>query len=456
MSSVANAVRDFLRRSKLPVLLLLYPGFAWLLLALNPHDPKAPRSLDSWISPLTIACYLITTLNFGYLVAVPSLAWYRRSHAPATPAAFRRELRLASMMVALLLPAQGILVALALTTVNPRELWFWGIFTAGGGILGAVMLLQGRDDEEPGVYTTWRALKLDLNEHPRLQSELHALSESLRAPLPQNIMVGLQPVLLARLGTVYYPGGELRGGTMCLPFSLCSVLSLPEFRSLPGEALLDLQAWLSEGREELVSTTKSAHEAIQHLEASMKEWSWLPKIALHPYWIVFRAIFIAAIRLPMYIGKEWLVYYLKEFWDGRQTETIFHTMRSHRLTVEENGSVPAITAQIKEAAISLDQRHDLHEEGVPLHALGEVVMRVIEQHPDLRFATRTESSWQDPFSAWQYIRFRCSLSKVNIEWCRQMALDVTPEPSAATLFEDGAALNSRLIALTEMPLVVGK
>ena len=46
-----------------------------------------------------------------------------------------------------------------------------------------------------------------------------------------------------------------------------------------------------------------------------------------------------------------------------------------------------------------------------------------------------------------------SLSGVSLEWCRQIALEVSPEPSAALLFEGVAALEARLVDLAKSPFV---
>jgi hypothetical protein len=449
-----NALREFLKRSKLPVLLLLYPASAWMLLTFGPGEESRSQLSEEWALPLTFACYALTAVGFIYLVAVPVWASQLRRRGPADPRAFRTGLRVATAMIAVLLPAHGVLLALALTAWDARELWFWGVFSAAGAIFGMFMLLHTDTQKEPGIYLTLRALKIDLAAHPRLQSQITELSEALGVSLPRHILAGRQPNIFATVGTVFCPAGELEGGVLCLSLPICAVLNLAEFRSLTGEAMLNLDTWLREGRKELLSATEGAQDVLRHLDESMREWSWLPKRFFHPYVVAFRLVAVAAMRLPMYIGREWLAYYLREFWASSSEDQLRQHIRTHELSAGENGAVQAISAQIKEAALSLGLRFRLANPDGTTHPLGEVLAQMVKEHPELRFDPIEESPWRDPASAWQYLRFRCELSRVSPDWCRQMAMDVAPDPSALSLFEDVPGMETRLQQLAEQPMMI--
>src|SRR4051812_17656175 len=87
-----------------------------------------------------------------------------------------------------------------------------------------------------------------------------------------------------------------------------------------------------------------------------------------------------------------------------------------------------------------------------ISALGEIADRVFQRHPKLSSECRP-SSFHDPVSAWQFLNYRCGLSGVSLEWSRQMAREVNPELPAALLFENAAALQSRLAEIVESPFV---
>src|SRR5207302_2231287 len=103
------------------------------------------------------------------------------------------------------------------------------------------------------------------------------------------------------------------GGVLCLSLPTSSILSIAEFRALAGEALLRLQADLREGRAQFLSTTEAAKDVLTGLDYTMQQWSWVPKV-WHPALVVLWILLVVAMRFPLYVGKELLTYYLKEFW----------------------------------------------------------------------------------------------------------------------------------------------
>ncbi|HET6840239.1 MAG TPA: hypothetical protein VFK06_00885 [Candidatus Angelobacter sp.] len=434
-------------RSKLPVLLLLYPGFAWLLSWLNGAlaDGRRPPELGMLAEYVRSGVYAVVGLSFLFLLAVPLWSARYRKQAQHLPAAFRRGLYVASALLWIILPVQGVLLALALYVAGPDGLWFWGIFVAGGSFAAILMLRQSELSATPDIYMTLRASRLQVEDHPKLEAVMRELSEAFRVPLPRHILVGLQPELIPTIGTVFCPDGELEGGTLCFSLTTASMLSINEFRFLTGEALLNLHAGLRQKRKDFLSTFESARDVLTNLDESMREWSWFPKWGFHPFLIVIRLVAVAAMRFPLYVGKEWITFYVREVCSVRQAADIDHAVSAHSASTDEVGPARAISALIKEAAISLGLRFNLSQIDRPWYGLNEVYERAAQEHPDLEFDGRAPSHWPDPANAWQHLQFRCSLSGVSLEWCRLQALNVRPHEPAISLFEEPARLVASLI-----------
>jgi hypothetical protein len=446
-------IRGFLTRSKLPFLVLLYPGFAWLLLS-SASTSDSSRTLSSTlIAPLTGAVYFILALSFAFLLFVPLWATRYRNRRQDMSRAFHGGLYAAFAVLAVVLPAQGAVLALALFVVDP-ELGVWGIFMAGGAIFGTLVLFHSGIGERPGIYLTLRAIPLPLENHPKLDSLARELAEQLNVPLPRHILVGLQPALLNISGTVFCPDGELDGGVLCLSLPACSVLSISEFRALLSEALLSIQTSLADARKDFLSTTEGARDVVTNLNESMKEWSWLPKWGLHPFLVIARLVAVSALKFPLYLGKEWIIFYVREFLAVRNQADMWLRFEAQRFAAADVGAVQALSALIKEAALSVNGI--VSPRGKPAHALGEVALQVARQHPGLRLDRRVASPWLDPFSAWRYLQMRCSFSGISMEWCRQMALDVNPYPNARSLFEAPDNLEEKLMKLAVEPFVLAR
>src|SRR5262249_17866194 len=352
-------LRELMARLKLPLLLLLYPGFAWLLSMAEGPPAHTPPAISVVAEFVRRGAYAVVAIGLAFLLAVPLWAARYRKHPHKLPAAFRRGLYIASALLAVILPVQGVLLALGLCVADPTELWFWGIFVAGGSLFGTFVLLQSEFKAAPGIYLTLRASRLRLQDHPRLEATLRELSEAFEVSLPPHILVGLQPELVAAIGTVFCPEGELEGGTLCFSLPTSSVLSVNEFRFLTGEALLELHAGASEKRKDFLSTFESARDILTNLDESRRDWSWFPKWGLHPFLVVVRLVAVASMRFPLYLGREWITFSLREVCSARQQADVEHALRSHSATTGEVGAVQAISALIKEAAISLGLRFDL-------------------------------------------------------------------------------------------------
>jgi hypothetical protein len=327
---------------------------------------------------------------------------------------------------------------------------------AGGAIVGTFILFHSGIGERPGIYLTLRAIPLQLQDHPQLDIVVRQLAGQLNVPLPRHILLGLQPALLAISGTVFCPDGELDGGVLCLSLPACSVLSISEFRALLGEALLTIHTSLADARKDFLSTTEGARDVVTNLSESMKEWSWLPKWGLHPFLVVVRLVAVAALKFPLYLGKEWIIFYVREFLAVRNHADLWLKFEAQRFAAADVGAVQALSALIKEAALSIDGRFIVSSEGKPLHALGEVALQAAQQHPGLRVERRVVSPWLDQFSAWRYLQMRCSFSGISLEWCRRMALDVNPQPNARSLFENPGNLEEKLMKLAVEPFVLAR
>jgi hypothetical protein len=452
MAKLSNA--GFGTRLKLALLLLSYPGLAWLLANMSGADipPSNRAAHEILVARLNSALYLVAGIGFLFLAAVPVWSSRYRKRPQVFAAEFRRGLLITSALIAVLLPLQGVLSAFALYLADPTELWIWGIFTSGGAIFGTIALLRSGLGKQPGIYLTLRAARIQLDQHPKLATMLRELGETNQVPVPPHILVGLQPELFWTIGTVFCPDGELEGGALCLSLPTSSILSVAEFRALTGQALLGLQAGLTESRTQFLSTTEAAKDALKDLDDTMARWSWRPRLGFYPPLVIFWFALVASMRFPLIVGKELLTYYLKEFWISRQVADVIQSVDAHRSSAEEVGAVQVISAIVKEAAVSLGLLFKLYSEGDDFHALGEVAKRAAQEHPELRFERRA-SAYRDPVSAWRYLQFRCSLSGVSLEWCRQMALNVSPEPSASSFFENASALQAKLVELADSPFV---
>lgn len=450
---VRSGKEDFHARIKLPLLLMIYPGLAGLL-ANTPHEYPAQAGMESLVATINTATGLLIAGEFLFLAAVPMWSRRRRKEPLGLTRSFRCGLRVVSGLMALVIPIQGVLLAVGLFIADPKELWFWGIFIAGGAIVGTIVLLTAGMHAQPGTFLTLRAALIQPDEHPKLGRLLLEVAESNQVSLPSAILVGLQAELFCTTSTVFCPDGEFAGGVLCLSLPTSSILSIDEFRALMGEALMGLQRDLEERRSEFHSTMEAAKDALNGIDDTMRQWTWLPKFGFHPYLMAFWIVLVAAMRFPLYLGSELLKYYVREFWVSRRAVDMFHSIEQHHASSDEVGAIQAISARFKEAAVSLLPRL-LNREGSVPHPLSEVAKRVYQDHPELALEFR-EPAYGDPNSAWQYLQFRCGLSGVSLEWCRQIAFGVSPEPSAASLFQDTAALQARLVELVNSPFVCVK
>ena len=197
-------LRRFMARSKLPILLLLYPGFAWLLSSLNGElaDGPPPPGLGVLAEWVRIGVYAVVGLGFLFLLAVPLWSARYRKQVQNLPAAFRRGLYVTSALLWIILPVQGLLLALALYVADPNELWFWGIFVAGGSFAAILILRQSELSATPDIYMTLWASRLQVKDHPKLDAMMRELGEAFGIPQPRHILVGLQPELMTTIGTV--------------------------------------------------------------------------------------------------------------------------------------------------------------------------------------------------------------------------------------------------------------
>lgn len=446
---------------KLLLLFLVYPVFSWFLLegAATAEPTPNTLSLNFLISPLLKAVYAIVAVGLLFIVAVPLWAAHYRKQPENLARAFRRGLDIASVLLAIVVPIQSLVLALSLWVINPAELWFWGIFVTGGAIGAIVALLQNGFHNEPGIYVTLRAVRIDLADHPKLENELRELTESLGVALPPHILVGLQPEFLSSTATVFCPDGELHNGVLCLSLPTSSILSIAEFRAMTSELLVRVQTSVKENVTQFHSIQEGANDMLRSLNDTIKRWSWLSRWSIHPYLIVFRVIIVAAMRFPLYLGREWLAYYLKAVWVSRQQLDAESWMDAYSKSAQDAGAIQAISALIKEAAVSLMMRFNLRINENELHPLGAVADRLRQEHPQLKFQGHVDEqllSWQNPVSAWNYLQFRCELSGKNLNWCHQVALDVSPRDPASSLFEDAAALESKILEVLKMPLVMAK
>jgi hypothetical protein len=285
---------------------------------------------------------------------------------------------------------------------------------------------------------------------------MRELTDTLRVPLPPHILVGLQPEMLSIVGPTFCPEGELHGGVLCLSLPLASVLSVPEFSALVGEAFLFLHSCTMEGRNQLQTTTEAARQVVTNLKMSMDEWRWFSTHFVHPFLLVVRLVAVAAIRFPLYLGKEFVIFFVDQFWESRSYADAVQLVEAHQISSVSIGRIEVVSALIKEAALSLGLRWNLWRDGQALHPLGEVVHLACDRCHDLVFDQSFASVWGNPDSAWKHLQFRCNLSHLSLNWCLQMAKEVSPEPDARSLFDNPAEIEAQLFDIVTNPFVIVK
>jgi len=195
---------------------------------------------------------------------------------------------------------------------------------------------------------------------------------------------------------------------------------------------------------------------VNNLHMSMEDWKWVPKFFVHPYWLIIRSVGVAAVRFHLYLGKEMVIFFVKQFLESRYYADTAHMVATHHLSSANLGRVQVLTALIKEAALSMGVRWQLWKNGAALHPLGEVSHPIFEQHSGLSTDLSNPTPWQNPAVAWFHLQLRSNLSQISLNWCLQMAKEVSPEPSAASLFEDPAKLERELLEIVNSPFVIAK
>lgn len=440
---------------KLLLLFLVYPALGWFILnvvvpvnALT-RDPRQP-TLDVLIGPLSIVDYGVVAIGLLFVITVPVLSSWSRKHPRDLQQVFRRGMLLTSVLLAVIVPLQGLILGLALWAAT-FEAWFWSFCIAAGAVGAAIVLLQTGLRSDPGVYQTWRAVRIRLDEHPRLQAEMMDVVRELGISPPPHVLVGLQPELLETTATVFCSEGELKGGALRLSLPASSILSVEEFRGLLAEALVRLQSSLNENRAQFVSISEGANDIVKHLGQTIKDWSWLQlRIPGFPLLIVWWFVIVAAMRFPLYLGKEWVTFYLKSGWISRHALDEDISLESYCKSTHDVGAIPALAGLMKEAAFTL--LPDLRKREVP-HALSGVATRLSIEHPGMRYVPE-RTGWKNLSSAAEYLGFRCELAGKNLGWCLKLAEDVSPAQPAILLFGDVAGLESKILALLLKPLVM--
>lgn len=416
-------------------------------------EPPAATFASQLIAPLTVAIYCVIGLSFAFLLLAPAWAMLHQTRKMRISVGFRRGLHITFGLLAIVLPAQGVVLALALYVADPHELWFWGIFVVVGSVGAIIILFTSGLGENPGIYLTLRARRLDLEHHFRLYSLLKETAEQLNVPLPAHILVGLQPELLTTSSTVFCPDGELEGGVVCLSLPACSLLSIPEFSAMLGEALLRIHDSTVANEKDFLSTNEAAADVARSLDASRKEWSWLPKWGIHPFVLALRLVLVATMKFPLYIGREWIAFYGNEFMTLRQRLDAQSMLQAHSLTATSGGAVNAITALVKEVSLTLAP--ELLKKDKPSHPLSEIAFEIAKQHPEMLLDRRVSSMW-NPDQVWRFLQFRCQLAGTSLEWCRRLAFNLAPEPDATSLFQAPKELRETLLQVALQPLVVAK
>ena len=108
-----RAMRGFLRRSKLP-LLLVYPIVAWLLVVRSSAFDPTPYVARALVVALIWVIVILIALSLGCCLVVSLWASRYRKRPAHLALAFNRGLNSIFALLALMLPAQATVLALAL------------------------------------------------------------------------------------------------------------------------------------------------------------------------------------------------------------------------------------------------------------------------------------------------------------------------------------------------------
>jgi hypothetical protein len=427
-----------LRPLKLPFLLLIQPAVAWLIL-LDAGTEANDRNV--WIGPLEIVLAAVVAAGLLYPIVVSIAADRLRNDVRRMLAIFRPGLYVAAGLGAIVVFLESAVLAAAVLISAGDDGWFIAAAIAFGGLWGLIILLHSgvgmRIDSTRRSYS----VLLHLNEHPALEQCLLRLCHTLDVNLPHNILVGREPEFFATPETVTCWNGEIEGGALYLPLPTCRLLSHAEFEARAAVGLVALKGKIGDVQLEFRERVAGAVATAQDVESAKDDWSWFSRAAAHPVLAIFRLGLVVLVRMCIVLGAEWFAFFVRAFQRVDAETNLAGYFQAAHAAAQLCGAQWYVSGLEKEAAISLCAQYKLVEKTGPSHRLGEVLMRI----PDPFYVRPTRPSpWLNPFVAWNILRQRTQLFGLSMEWCHQLALDVHPEPCAASLFSDLTALETKI------------
>jgi len=424
---------------KLPVLLLIQPAIAWLIL-LDAGRETSARS--AWIGPVDIVLASVVGVGLLYPIAVSITAHSLRNDARKMLAIFRPGLYVAVGLGAIVVFLESAVLAAAVVVSGGDDGWFISAGIAFGGLWGLIILLHSGVGMRIDSTRRSHSVLLHLHEHPALEECLLRLCDALEVNLPNNILVGREPEFFATPETVTCWDGEIDGGALYLPLPTCRLLNHAEFEARVAVGIAALKGKKGDVQLEFRERVAGAVATAEDVEAAKDDWSWFSRTAAHPVLALLRCGLVALVRICIVLGAEWFAFFVRAFQKVDAETALAGYFQAAHASTQLCGAQWYISGLEKEAALSLCGQFRLVEKAGPTHRLGEVLMRITGP---FGFRPTRPSPWLNPSFAWSTLRHRAHLFGLSMEWCHQWALDVHPEPSAASLFYDLQALEAQIM-----------
>ena len=437
-----------MRRAKLPGLLLIQPAITWLILL---QAGSAPDEMHKWINVLEELLAVVVAAGLLYPIAVSVMAHRLRHDVVKMMAVFRPGLYVAAGLGAVVVFSESAILAAALLVSGGEDCALLAGAFALGGFVGLAILVLSTGDRRVDGTPLSRSLLLSLDEHPSLRECLVSVCAELNISLPDNILVGWQPEFFATAGTVTCMDGETKGSVLHLPVSTCRILHRREFEARLAAELAALQRESGEAQSEFRERLTGAIATAEDVRNAKDDWNWLPRHFFHPTLVALRFGLIVLIRMCIVLGAEWFAFFVEAFHKAHSESRFLEHVKAVRAATELYGAQWFVAGLEKEAALSLCAEYRLvRDDGTAAHPLGEILRRL---PAEFRLQPKRPSSWRHPVAAWEGLRSRCEALGVSLDWCHQLALDVQPEPSAASLFADLPALDLQIVNANRKPFL---
>lgn len=233
---------DFASQSLPAVTEICSPNGPWASLIQADSSLRSACEEIGWIDFMQTAGWsltLITLVVFGCVWVAAKLAGNNRK---INASLFPKLVPLMLIFIGISVVAQGALATFALYEAQAQFLGSWFPLLTGGVGLGAIIVALVIISASAKISTrtemTQRAVVLDDKDLP-LWSFVEEIADSIGAPAPTNIVVGLEPNFYATSADVKALSSEktVKGETLYISAPLMRLLSIDEIRAVIGHEL---------------------------------------------------------------------------------------------------------------------------------------------------------------------------------------------------------------------------